>query len=129
MRSTTPASPGSGTTPKALGTGEPHATLTFYRDAGCHVMAGEGSVDAEKVVEVFRTPPYFDYHWVAQPDLDAEHGDGFTEALTQAFLGIDGSTPEQERILEAFGAEGFIPTEASNYEAIREVGEKIGVLR
>ncbi|MCA9515253.1 MAG: hypothetical protein KC635_09950 [Myxococcales bacterium] len=43
---TDPASPGSGTTPKALGTGEPHATLTFYRDAGCHVMAGEGSVDA-----------------------------------------------------------------------------------
>ncbi|MEZ5372410.1 MAG: putative selenate ABC transporter substrate-binding protein [Microthrixaceae bacterium] len=91
--------------------------------------AEDGTLDDSKVVEIFRTPEYYDYHWVAQPDLDAEHGDGFTEALTQAFLGIDGSTPEQERILEAFGAEGFIPTEASNYEAIREVGEKIGVLR
>lgn len=89
----------------------------------------EGTLDESKVVEIFRTPEYYDYHWVLEPDADDDFGDGFTEALSQAFMDIDGSTPEEEEILKAFGAGGFIPTEASNYDAIKETGEKIGVLR
>ena len=89
----------------------------------------EGTIDTSKVVEIFRTPEYYDYHWVLEPDADDSYGAGFTDALTQALLDIDGSTPEEKEILTAFGAEGFITTKASNYEAIREIGEKIGVLR
>lgn len=89
----------------------------------------DGTVDDTKVVEVFRTPEYFDYHWVAQPELDDTLGADATDALREAFLALDGDSPEETEILELFGAGSFIATEASNYESIEKVARDIGVIR
>lgn len=89
----------------------------------------EGAVDTDEVIEIFRTPPYFDYHWVAQPDLDDRLGDGFTDDLTTALTGLDESNPDHAAILELFGAGSFIVTENSNYEAIELVGRETGLIR
>lgn len=89
----------------------------------------EGAVDTATVVEVFRTPPYFDYHWVAQPDLDAEFGEGFTDALVGAFTSLDAADPDDAAILELFGATSFIPTENGNYAAIELVARETGLIR
>jgi len=89
----------------------------------------EGTVNTDEVIEIFRTPPYFDYHWLAQPDLDTRLGGGFTEDLTDALLGLDTSDPDHAVILELFGAGSFIVTENANYQAIELVGRDTGLIR
>ena len=46
----------------------------------------EGKVDTNKVVLLWRTPPYADYHWIAQGNLDQRFGAGFTSKLQQSLL-------------------------------------------
>ena len=89
----------------------------------------EGVVDTSEVIEIFRTPEFFDYHWVAQPDLDLRIGEGFTEDLTEAFIDLDATNPDHAEILELFGAGSFIVTENDNYEAIELVGRDSGLIR
>lgn len=87
-----------------------------------------GTVDTDKVVEVFRTPPYHDYHWIAGPDLDDRLGDGFTEDLRQALLDLDGSDAAEEELLEAYGADAVVGTEAGNYDQIEQVARDLGLI-
>lgn len=89
----------------------------------------EGKVDETKVQEIFRTPTFFDYHWLAQPTLDAKFGANFTASLGKAILALDGSDAEELAILELFGAKKFIETKADNYARIEEIGKEIGVIR
>ena len=89
----------------------------------------EGAVDTDEVIEIFRTEPFFDYHWLAQPDLDDRLGGGFTGELTDALLGLDASDPDQAEVLELFGAGSFVLTENDNYQAIELVGRDSGLIR
>ncbi len=89
----------------------------------------EGVVDTTEIVEVFRTPAYFNYHWVGQPDLDQRFGDGFTTTVLDALLALDPSDPDDAAILELFSAEGFILTEDANYDAIEAVARDVGLIR
>ncbi|MDA0799229.1 MAG: putative selenate ABC transporter substrate-binding protein [Chloroflexi bacterium] len=88
-----------------------------------------GDVDVSKVDVFYRTPPYFDYHWVARGDLDEEFGEGTLERLTQALLGIDASKgPVEADIAEAFQTDGFIATSNENYQAIEDVAVDLGII-
>lgn len=89
----------------------------------------EGAVATEEVVEIFRTPPYYDYHWVAQPDLDERFGEGFTSDFVEALESLDSTNPDDAEILELFGAGAFIETASENYEAIETVGRDAGLIR
>lgn len=89
----------------------------------------EGEVDETRVIEVFRTPTYYDYHWVAQPDLDEDFGAGFTEAIVSVLTSLDPANPDDQVILDLFGATAFIPTENGNYDAIEAVARDIGAIR
>jgi phosphonate transport system substrate-binding protein len=44
----------------------------------------EGKVDTSKVRVFYTTPEYYDYHWMARPDLDQVYGEGFTERIQAA---------------------------------------------
>ncbi|GJM38824.1 MAG: putative selenate ABC transporter substrate-binding protein [Acidimicrobiales bacterium] len=89
----------------------------------------EGVVDETAVVEIFRTPPYYDYHWVVRPDLDERLGDGATDAFVDAMLALDASDEADAEILDLFGAESFIRTENDNYAAIEAVARAVGLIR
>jgi len=89
----------------------------------------EGVVDTAEVIEVFRTPPYFNYHWVAQPDLDERFGDGFTDDFVEALKSLDAADPDDAEILDLFDAESFIDTENSNYDAVESVGRNADLIR
>jgi phosphonate transport system substrate-binding protein len=88
-----------------------------------------GKIDTSKVVEIFRTPPYHDYHWLIRPDVDQKFGAGFTKRVTDTLLAIDGSDERQRTILELFQAKKFIPTEPANYTQIEEVARSSGLLK
>lgn len=82
----------------------------------------DGEVDTEKVQLIFETPTYYDYHWVARPEL----GGDLQQRVVEALAALDPSDPEEAEILEFFGADAFIETDDANYADIEKVGRDIG---
>ena len=89
----------------------------------------EGKAKRSKVIALWRSPGYPDYHWLAQGNLDARFGKGFTARLQKAILSWRPSDPEQKVILSLFGAQQFTTAQASDYAPIEKVGRQIGKIR
>jgi phosphonate transport system substrate-binding protein len=89
----------------------------------------EGRADTSRVEVIWRTPTYYDYHWVIRPDVTERYGEDFVQRVTDAFLALDTTTAAGRQILDMFGAEEFIPTENANYREIEEIGREIGKIR
>ncbi len=87
-----------------------------------------GEVDLSDVVVLWRSPGYADYHWLVRPDLDKVFGGGTTQKVTDLLLGLDVATPDDQAILELFGAESFVTTKDSNYDQIEAVAKEQGLL-
>ena len=87
-----------------------------------------GTVDLDKVGEVFTTPTYHDYHWISGPQVDDRFGDGFTDHLKEALLALDGSTADERAVLEAYGAGAVVPTEPANYDQVEGIARSLGLL-
>ena len=88
-----------------------------------------GKANRAKVVQIWRTPPYPDYLWLAQPNLDQRFGKGFTAKLQKAILSWRPSDPEQKVILGLFGAQQFVKATPGEYKRIEQVGREIGKIR
>lgn len=84
----------------------------------------DGTVDLDKVQLIFETPTYFDYHWVARPELGGDLDAKIVDALSK----LDPSDSEQAEILEFFGAETFIATSNDNYADIETVARDSGLI-
>ncbi|PJF46656.1 MAG: putative selenate ABC transporter substrate-binding protein [Chloroflexi bacterium] len=91
------------------------------------VAAGE--VDTNKVIVLWRTPAYYDYHWVVRPDVEQKFGAGFIQRVKQAFLALDAANPAHKEILDLFGAQKFIETKNENYADIEAVARQIGKIK
>ncbi|MEB3266266.1 MAG: putative selenate ABC transporter substrate-binding protein [Cyanobacteriota bacterium] len=89
----------------------------------------DGKANRTKVMVLWKTPGYPDYHWIAQPDLDQRFGAGFTNRLQQAILSWRPSDPEQKQILALFGAQRFTTADPAAYKRIEQVGRQIGRIR
>ncbi|MFM8260037.1 MAG: putative selenate ABC transporter substrate-binding protein [Vulcanococcus sp.] len=89
----------------------------------------DGKANRAKVIPIWRTPGYQDYHWIAQGNLDKRFGKGFTGRLQTAILSWRPSDPEQKTILSLFGAQQFTGASASAYSQIEQVGRQIGKIR
>lgn len=87
----------------------------------------EGKADPNLVREFYTTPEYYDYNWTVRSDMDQKFGNGFTQKVTQALLGLNST--EHADILELFNAEQFISTENSNYDAIKNVAISLGIIK
>jgi len=83
----------------------------------------QGKIDVDKVSVIWKTPTYPDYQWSVRGDVDSDWGDGFKEKIRKALLAMD--APE---LLSAFPRSGFIPAENSDYEPIKNVAKKIGLI-
>jgi len=89
----------------------------------------DGKANSAKVIPIWKTPGYPDYHWIAQGDLDARFGKGFTGRLQKAILSWRPSDPEQKQILSLFGAQQFTAADGAAYGRIEQVGRQIGKIR
>lgn len=87
----------------------------------------EGKVDTSKVRVFYTTPDYYDYHWMARPDLDQIYGEGFTDRVQAALLKLN--LQEHGEVLELFSTEKFIETNNDNYRAIEEVAREQGLIQ
>jgi phosphonate transport system substrate-binding protein len=87
-----------------------------------------GTIDATKVVEIFTTPAYHDYHWIAGPKTNERFGSGFTDKVRDAMLAIDYANPDQAKLLDNYGAKKFIATNVGNYAQIESIGRKLKLI-
>jgi phosphonate transport system substrate-binding protein len=88
-----------------------------------------GKTNRSKVFQIWRTPPYPDYLWLAQPNLDQRFGKGFTWKVQKAIIAWRPSDPEQKVILGLFGAQQFTSVNPAEYQKIEKVGRQIGKIR
>ncbi|WP_225858888.1 putative selenate ABC transporter substrate-binding protein [Streptomyces albicerus] len=86
-------------------------------------------IDLSKVVVLWRTPGYADYHWLARPDLDKTFGAGTQEKVLDLLLGLDRQDAEDAELLGLFGARSFVRTRNSAYDRIEDVARELGLLR
>lgn len=86
----------------------------------------EKKVDTSKVKVFYTTPAYYDYNWTVNSNVDDLFGRGAKEKIKSALLSMG---PEQAEILELFQTDRFIETSNENYAAIREVAQKLGIIK
>jgi phosphonate transport system substrate-binding protein len=86
-------------------------------------------VDLKKVEVLWRTPAYYDYHWVIHPSVKNKYGEDFVNKVQNAFFKLDPKVPEHQEILDLLEAKKFIPTQNSNYGQIEAVGREIGKIK
>ncbi len=87
-----------------------------------------GTIDASKLMEIFTTPSYHDYHWIAGPKTSERFGAGVTTKVTDAMLALDYANPDQAKLLDNYGAKKFIATNAGNYTQIESIGRKLKLI-
>ncbi|WP_324276894.1 putative selenate ABC transporter substrate-binding protein [Blastococcus brunescens] len=87
----------------------------------------EGAVDPA-VMLYARTPAYHDYHWLLAPSAVDRLGADLPSRLTGYFTGLAPDDPDDAVVLELFGADSFIATEAANYEQIEAIGRDLGLI-
>ena len=88
-----------------------------------------GRINPSKVFVIWETPSYYDYHWLAQGNLDKKFRKGFTKELKNVFLNFSENSTKQKKILELFGAKKFITSENENYTKIEKIGREIGKIK
>ena len=70
------------------------------------------------------TPPYADYNFTVQGDLDDEFGVGFSRNLTRAFVEMPGALAQR-----SFGREHMIPASSEAFAAIAVTARNLGLTR
>jgi len=88
-------------------------------------LVGEKKVDPAVVRVFYTTPGYYDYNWSVRTDMNAD----LKKKLTDAFLALDASKPEDKAIMDLQRASKFIPTKAENYKAIEAAAQNAGLLK
>jgi len=83
----------------------------------------DGAPEVQTAKVIWKTPPYPDYNWVIRGDVDARFGEGFTQKVQDALVGMD--DPE---LLASFPREGFIPAENAQFGPIEQVARELGLL-
>jgi phosphonate transport system substrate-binding protein len=89
----------------------------------------KGEVDITNVIVLWRTPAYYDYHWVVHPNVAADFGPDVPGKIKTALLKLDPNVPEHKVILDLFGAQRFIETQSANYAGIEAVARAIGKIK
>ena len=88
-----------------------------------------GRINQSKVSVIWETPFYYDYHWLAQGNLDKKFRKGFTKEIKNVFLNLKKTSPNQKLILDLFGAEKFVISRNENYKEIEKIAREIGKIK
>lgn len=87
-------------------------------------MIDSEDVSKDKIKIIWETPPYLDYVWVVQPDMDQEIRDKFLNY----FLVLSDTDPSHQNIMTRLGAGNFLPAKSSDFNKLREVASELEML-
>ena len=78
-------------------------------------MLDTGTLSADRIRIVDKTPAYVDYVWAVQEDLNEE----LKQQLVDAFLALDITDPRHAKILSLVSAQVFLPAGPADFEEVR----------
>lgn len=87
-------------------------------------MTANGQLKPDAVRVFYTTPPFFDYVWVANKNLDPKTADSFADAMK----GLSADNPEQKALLDLLNAKGYVPANDADYGKLREAAQSAGLL-
>ena len=79
--------------------------------------------EVETAKVIWKTPPFPDYNWVIRGDVDKRFGEGFTQKVQDALVGM--TDPD---LLASFPREAFIPATNEEYAPIEQTAKELGLL-
>lgn len=84
----------------------------------------QNKVDPKQVRVFYTTPGFFDYNWTVRSDMPPD----LRKKISDAFLKLDATRPQDKEILDLQKAQRFIPTHADNYKGIEAAAQHAGLL-
>lgn len=88
-------------------------------------MTKEGKLDLQQVNVFYKTPPFFDYVWVARKGLDP----ALAEKVAAAFLKLNANDAEQKKVLDLLSATKYVKANDADYEKLRQAAIAAGLLK
>ncbi len=87
-------------------------------------MTANGQVKPGAVRVFYTTPPFFDYVWVANKNLDPKVASAFADSMKA----LNADNPEQKALLDLLNAKGYVVANDADYEKLREAAKSAGLL-
>ena len=85
--------------------------------------AAEAAPEADQATVIWKTPPYPDYNWTIRGDVDARFGEGFTQKVQDALLGMDDAD-----LLASFPRSEFIAADNDMYQPIEDTARALDII-
>lgn len=86
----------------------------------------EGKVDTNKVEEFYRTPEFYDYNWTLNKDIDAKYGQGTAQKVKDVILSMKKG---DSKVMDLLSTDSFIESKNDNYAKIKEVAQKLKMVK
>ena len=87
-------------------------------------MIADGKIKADDLHVLWQTPPYPDYVWAVQENLD----DKLKTRLRDAFLGLDAGKPGDVEILVGLNAKTFLPADPDDFNILRDIATRLDLM-
>jgi phosphonate transport system substrate-binding protein len=87
-------------------------------------MLANGQLKPDAVRVFYTTPPFFDYVWVANKNLDPEIADSFAAAMK----GLSPDNPDEKVLLDLLNSKGYLTANDADYGKLREAAQSAGLL-
>jgi phosphonate transport system substrate-binding protein len=72
----------------------------------------------------YTTPPFFDYVWVADKNLDPR----VAEAFAGSMKALNAANPDQKALLDLLNAKDYVVANDADYQKLRDAAKSAGLL-
>ncbi|OCX63151.1 putative selenate ABC transporter substrate-binding protein [Thioclava sp. SK-1] len=83
----------------------------------------DGAPEVDTAVVIWKTPPYPDYNWTIRGDVDARFGEGFTQKVQAALIGMT-----DPALLDSFPRSAFIEADNALYQPIADTARELDLI-
>lgn len=87
-------------------------------------MLANGQLKPGAVRVFYTTPPFFDYVWVANKNLDPRIASAFADSMKSLSPG----QPDQKALLDLLNAKSYVMANDADYGKLRDAAKSAGLL-
>jgi phosphonate transport system substrate-binding protein len=87
-------------------------------------MVANGQLKPGAVRVFYITPPFFDYVWVANKDLDPKIASAFADSMKA----LSPTKPDQQALLDLLNAKSYVAANDADYGKLRDAAKSAGLL-
>jgi phosphonate transport system substrate-binding protein len=88
-------------------------------------MTANGQLKPDVVRVFYTTPPFFDYVWGADKNLDPKIAGAFADSMRA----LNAGNPDQKALLDVLDAKDYVVANDADYEKLRDAAKSAGLLR